>query len=49
MCLREELERPNINMKFENNFGSLDEILNCQRSPFDKTGLGYNEKKETAK
>jgi hypothetical protein len=36
-------------MKFEKISATLDEILNCQRSPFDKTGLGYSEKKETAK
>jgi hypothetical protein len=49
VCLRKELEKSNTNMKFEKSSATLDEILNCQRSPFDKTGLGYSEKKETAK
>jgi hypothetical protein len=35
-------------MKFEKISTTLNEILNCQRSPFDKTGLGYSEKKEVA-
>jgi hypothetical protein len=49
VCLREELERSNTSIKFENNSSSLNEILNCQRSPFDRTGLGYSENKETTK
>jgi hypothetical protein len=36
-------------MKFENIFTTLNKILNYQRSPFDKIGLGYNKKKETDK
>jgi hypothetical protein len=36
-------------MKFEKSFATLDEILNCQRSPIDKTCLGYSEEKETVK
>jgi hypothetical protein len=32
-------------MKFQKSSTTLNEILNCQRSPFDKTGLGYSEKK----
>jgi hypothetical protein len=33
-------------MKFEKRSTTLNEILNCQRSSFEKTGLGYCEKKE---
>jgi hypothetical protein len=35
-------------MKFKKIHTTLNEILNRQISPFDKTGLGYNEKKEAA-
>jgi hypothetical protein len=35
-------------MKFERIYTTLNEILNYQRSPFDKTGPDYNEKKEAA-
>jgi hypothetical protein len=35
-------------MKFEKSFTTLNEILNCQRLTFEKTGLGYSEKKEDA-
>ena len=35
-------------MKFEKSSVALEEILNCQRSPFDKTVLGYSEKKEVS-
>jgi hypothetical protein len=35
-------------MKFEKISTTLNEILNFQRSPFDRTGLGYSEKKEVA-
>ena len=33
-------------MKFRNKSIILDDILDCQRSPFDKSGLGYNLGKE---
>lgn len=43
--LRKELEQIatqlNTKLKFEKSTAILDEILNSQRSPFDKTGLGY--------
>ena len=32
-------------VKFNNNSVTLDEILDCQRSPFDKFGLGYNKER----
>jgi hypothetical protein len=35
-------------VKFENSSPTLNEILNFQTSPFDKTGLGYHENKEVA-
>jgi hypothetical protein len=44
--LRKELEISHTNMKFENISTTLNEILNRQRSPFDRIGLGYSEKKE---
>jgi uncharacterized protein (DUF2252 family) len=37
-----------MNMKFEKRSTTLNEILNCQRSSFDKTGVGYSEKKGVA-
>jgi hypothetical protein len=33
-------------MKFEKGSTTLNEILNRQRSPFDRVGLGYNGEKE---
>jgi predicted RNase H-like nuclease (RuvC/YqgF family) len=33
--------------KFEKGIGKLDEILSSQRSPNDKTGLGYNDSLKT--
>ena len=33
-------------MKFENISTILDDILKCQRSPLDKTSLGYDNNKE---
>jgi hypothetical protein len=47
--LRKKLEKSNTNMKFEKSSTTLDEIQNCQRSPLDKTNLGYSEKNETTK
>jgi hypothetical protein len=29
-------------LKFEKSIEILDDIINCQRSPFIKTGLGYD-------
>ena len=44
--LRKTSEKSNACVKFRNNSIILDEILDCQRSPFDKFGLGYNLGKE---
>jgi hypothetical protein len=41
------LERSNTNLEFEKISTTLNQILNYQRSTFDKIDLGYNEKKET--
>jgi hypothetical protein len=49
VCLREKLERSNTDINFEKSSVTLDEILIFQRSPFDRTGLGYREKKEISK
>jgi hypothetical protein len=35
-------EKPNAHVKFMNNSIILDEILDSQRYPNDKYGLGYN-------
>ena len=40
--LRKKNEKSSSYVKFNNNSTILDEILSCQISPFDKTGLGYN-------
>jgi chromosome segregation ATPase len=40
--LRRKAEKSNTHVKFMNNSIILDEILDSQRSPNDKSGLGYN-------
>jgi hypothetical protein len=45
--LRRELECSPTITKYENVSTTLNEILKHQRSPFDKTSLGYNKGKET--
>jgi hypothetical protein len=46
VCLRKELDKTvsqlNTNMRFEKSLVVLDKILNVQRSPFDRTRLGYS-------
>jgi len=37
-----KVEKSNTKIKFLNNSMILDEILDSQRSPNDKSGLGYN-------
>jgi hypothetical protein len=37
-----KVEKSNTQIKFLNNSMTLDEILDSQRSPNDKSGLGYN-------
>ena len=40
--LRKTSENSNACVKFRNSSIILDEILDYQRSPFDKFGIGYN-------
>jgi hypothetical protein len=40
------LKNSNAQLKFEKRTGTLNEILSFQRSPFIKTGLGYDEKQK---
>jgi hypothetical protein len=40
--LRKKVENSNTQIKFLNNSMTLDEILDSQRSPNDKSSLGYN-------
>jgi hypothetical protein len=40
--LRKKVEKSNTQIKFLNKSMTLDEILDSQRSPNDKFGLGYN-------
>ena len=42
MNLRKNIEKSNTQVKFLNNSMILDDILDIQRSPNDKTSLGYN-------
>jgi hypothetical protein len=46
VSLRKELEKTTIklnrSLKFEKSTETLYNIINCQRSPFIKTGLGYD-------
>ena len=43
--LKKKDEKNDVHAKFKNSSTILGEILDCQISPFDKIGLGYN--KET--
>jgi DNA repair exonuclease SbcCD ATPase subunit len=40
--LRKKVEKSNTHVKFLNKYMTLDEILDSQRSPNDKSDLGYN-------
>jgi hypothetical protein len=40
--LRKKVEKSNTHIKFMNNSTILNEIMDSQRSPNDKSGLGYN-------
>eukprot|EP00253_Pinus_taeda_P008638 PITA_08638 len=43
VALRKEIEKTKaINLKFVKGSETLDEIINVQRSPLNKTGMGYN-------
>ena len=42
MNLRKKVEKSNTQIKFLNNSMTLDEILDSQRSPNDKSSLGYS-------
>jgi hypothetical protein len=42
--LRKKVEKSDTQKEFLNNSMTLDEILDSQRSPYDKSGLGYNKK-----
>ena len=44
--LRKKGEKNNAFVKFKDSLVVLDKILDCQRSPCDKTGLGYKKKGE---
>jgi hypothetical protein len=43
VSLRKDLEKSKTQMKFIKGYETLDNILSNQRSPDDKTGLGYKE------
>ena len=47
--LRKKDDKNNAHVKFKNNSTILSDILDCQRSPFDKTGLGYNKEIKESK
>jgi hypothetical protein len=40
--IRKKVEKSNTHVKFMNNSTILDEILDSQISPNDKSGIGYN-------
>ena len=44
--LRKKGEKNDALVKFKDSSVVLDKILDCQRSPFDKTGLGYKKEGE---
>ena len=47
--LRKRVEKSGAHEKFNNSSFILDEILERQRSPCDKSGLGYNKEDEKYK
>ena len=47
--LRRKDEKNDVHAKFKNSSTILGEILDCQRSPFDKTRLGYNKETKESK
>jgi hypothetical protein len=47
VSLKEKLKKSNTQLKFEKSTETLNEILSFQRSPFIKTGLGYDENQNT--
>ena len=47
--LRKKGEKTDAFVKFKDNSVVLDKILDCQRSPFDKSGLGYKKEGEKSK
>jgi hypothetical protein len=49
VSLKEELKKSNAQLKFEKSTENLNDILSFQRSPFIKTGLGYDKKQKTPK
>ena len=49
MNLRKKVEKSNTQIKFSNSSMILDEILDSQRSPNEKSDLGYKEEISTPK
>lgn len=49
MGLRKDIEKTKaLNLRFVKGSETLDDIINVQRSPLMKTGLGYNEEASQA-
>ena len=44
VSLREKLQSKDIKQNFDNNTKILDQIISSQRSVYDKSGMGYNQK-----
>ena len=44
--LRKKGGKNDVLVKFKDSSVVLDKILDCQRSPFDKSGLGYKKEGE---
>ena len=49
VSLRKKIEKSNNHAKFNCSSGILDKILDCQRPPFDKLGLGYKKEEDKSK
>jgi hypothetical protein len=47
VSLKEELKKSNVELTFGKSIETLNEILSCQRSPFIKYGLVYDENHNT--
>ena len=46
VSLRKKIEKSKSHVKFNESSFILDEILKCQRYPFDTSGLGYKKEEE---
>ena len=46
VSLRKQIKKSDNHVKFNSSSVILDKILDCQRSPFDKSSLGYKKEED---